>query len=50
MGVCSPEYRKVVKAQEEKVNQYKRDHVSLVVKIIAVSITAGAIVTFLLIK
>ncbi|WP_412968375.1 hypothetical protein [Fredinandcohnia sp. 179-A 10B2 NHS] len=50
MGVCSPEYRKVVEAQEKRVNQNKRDTVSLIVKLIAVITTVGAIVTFFLIK
>ncbi|MFT4412815.1 hypothetical protein ACLM5H_03040 [Fredinandcohnia humi] len=43
MGCCSPEYRKVVKEQEEQVNKNSNEAITLVVKIVAVCVTVGAI-------
>jgi len=48
MGCCSPEYRKVVEAQEQKVNQNTNDRVPVVGKIVSVAIIIGAIVAFVL--
>jgi cobalamin biosynthesis Mg chelatase CobN len=48
MGCCSPEYRKVVEAQEQKVNQNTNDRVPVVGKIVGVAIVIGAIIAFVL--
>ncbi|WP_200801583.1 hypothetical protein [Bacillus sinesaloumensis] len=48
MGCCSPEYRKVVEDQEQKVNQNKNDKVPLYGKIVSVVIIIGATITFVL--
>ncbi|WP_180271427.1 hypothetical protein [Fredinandcohnia onubensis] len=48
MGCCSPEYRKVVEAQEQKVNQQTNDKVPVWGKIVSISIIIGAIITFVL--
>lgn len=50
MGCCSPEYRKVVNEQEEKINKIKNDSLPLPIKISIIVITAGATLTFFLIK
>lgn len=50
MGCCSPEYRKVVNEQEEKINKNAKDSLPLPIKIGIIFITAGAILTFFFIK
>ncbi|MCC3355851.1 hypothetical protein [Bacillus sp. REN16] len=48
MGCCSPEYRKVVEAQEKKVNQNTIDKVPVWGKIVSVAIIACATIVFVL--
>jgi hypothetical protein len=43
MGCCSPEYRKVVNEEEEKMNEKGKDTLPLFVKIISLLIIAGAL-------
>lgn len=43
MSCCSPEYRKVVNEEEEKVNEKGKDTLPLFVKIISLLIVAGAL-------
>ncbi len=45
MGCCSPEYRKVVKEEEERINQKGKDSLPLWAKMGIVLVTAGVIVT-----
>ncbi|MEH7222772.1 hypothetical protein V7112_03070 [Bacillus sp. JJ1566] len=48
MGCCSPEYRKVVEAKEQKVNQNSNDKVPVWGKIVSVGIIVGATIAFVL--
>lgn len=48
MGVCSPEYRKVVEDQEKKVNQNRNVKVPVFGKIVSVAIIVGATIAFVL--
>ncbi len=50
MGCCSPEYRKVVNEKEEEINKNRKDSLPLPLKISIIIITAGAILTYFLIK
>lgn len=50
MGCCSPEYRKVVNEKEEEINKINNDSLPLPLKISIIIITAGAILSFFLIK
>ncbi|WP_187373194.1 hypothetical protein [Bacillus rubiinfantis] len=44
MGCCSPEYRKIVKEQEAKINDLKNDTLPLKAKILIGFITAAVVV------
>ncbi len=48
MGVCSPEYRKVVEDQENKVNQNSKDKFPVWGKIVSIAIIVGATIVFVL--
>lgn len=43
MSCCRPEYREVVKEQEEKINQKGKDSLPLLAKVFLGVITIGAI-------
>lgn len=49
MSCCSPEYRKVVKEKEERVNQKGQDSLPFWLKTIMILIPAGGLIfTFLM--
>ncbi|WP_449537531.1 hypothetical protein [Ferdinandcohnia sp. Marseille-Q9671] len=48
MSCCSPEYRKVVQDQEEKVNQHTKDTLPKWAKVASILILVGATTIFFL--
>lgn len=48
MGCCSPNYRKIVNEEEERINQKGRDSLPLMAKaIIGLIIIGGIVIAFL---
>lgn len=43
MGCCSPEYRKVVNEEEERVNQKGKDAIPFLTKLIIIVISTGGL-------
>jgi hypothetical protein len=48
MGCCSPEYRKVIKAKEEELNQRGKDSVPLSLKMLITLVIVGTISAYYL--